>query len=356
LFKTNGDCIVITATPACPLVVMVSQSVDNSQQVPNAGQINELMLKLGANVPALTPSYPESSHFRIGPSRLTEDVPQQQPQTHTESKPAHKRRASLTSQSSLDTLKIQSEMPPTRVSGQSEDKLSLVGTRPPTGTRPGKVASLSVVPSQPSESLSDTPINSLANLESPEQLHASPLDALLSPTTPLSQTRSPTRDSVAGSDFGEVRLDDDERFSTVSLSAAATAARDSTMAIKSPVDEKASKPWGEEEPAPAPSEISGAVRTSFLLQRLENEGAPGSRRSLDGQQKLQEVFERAQRDSKDLEGDFINVDWGEFFLALFVQTALFTHVQLSGVPSCRVRAVQRATYFPSFLLTRSTCT
>ena len=141
--------------------------------------------------------------------------------------------------------------------------------------------------------------------------HASPLDELLSPTTtPHPQTLSFPRDSVAGSDFGEVRLDDDGRFSTVSLNASAT--RDSTVAIKSPIDEGAPKPWAEEEPAPAPSEVSGSsMRASFLLQMLENDVPPGSRRSLDGQQKLQEVFERAQRDSKDSEGDAASVDWGE---------------------------------------------
>ncbi|KAI0256103.1 rab-GTPase-TBC domain-containing protein [Lactifluus subvellereus] len=166
-----------------------------------------------------------------------------------------------------------------------------------------------MVPSQP-DALPDPSINPLANLRSSEEPHASPLDALLSPTTtPLPQTESFTRDSVAGSEFGEVRLDDDERFSTVSLNAAAAAARDSTVAIKSPVDEEGSKPWVEEEPGPAPSETSGSVRTSFLLQRLGNDGAPASRRSLDGQQKLQEVFERAQRDSKELEGELTNVDW-----------------------------------------------
>ncbi|KAI0298609.1 rab-GTPase-TBC domain-containing protein [Russula brevipes] len=142
-----------------------------------------------------------------------------------------------------------------------------------------------------------------------EGSHASPLDELLSPTTTSHPQNEPfPRDSVAGSEFGEVRLDDDERFSMVSLSATAT--RDSTVAIKSPVDEGAPKPWTEEEPAPAPSEASGAsARTSFLLQRLGNDAAPGPRRSLNGQQKLQEVFERAQRDSKDLEGDVTNVDW-----------------------------------------------
>jgi hypothetical protein len=166
---------------------------------------------------------------------------------------------------------------------------------------------------------------------------ASPLDALLSPTTTsLPQTLAFPRDSVAGSDFGEVRLDDDGRFSTVSLNAAAT--RDSTVALKSPVDEGAPKPWVEEEPAPVPSEGTGAsVRASFLLQMLENDVASVPRRSLDGQQKLQEVFERAQRDSRDLEGDAASVDWGRCSPAAPAYTTVLMCVQRFGVQSCQVR-------------------
>ncbi|KAI0277605.1 rab-GTPase-TBC domain-containing protein [Russula aff. rugulosa BPL654] len=139
--------------------------------------------------------------------------------------------------------------------------------------------------------------------------HPSPLDALLSPTTSsLPQTPSLPRNSVAESELGSVRLDDDERFSTVSLNAAAI--RDSTVALKSPIDEDTSKPWAEDEPPPAPSEVSAAtsMRASLLLQRLGNDATSGQRRSLDGQQKLQEVFERAQRNSNELE-EAANVDW-----------------------------------------------
>ena len=164
-----------------------------------------------------------------------------------------------------------------------------------------------------SVSLPHPPVSFLSNpAKCLKDRRAASLDDLLSPTpTPLPQTLTFPRDSIAGSDFGEVRLDDGERFSTVSLDVAAT--RDSTVAIKSPIDEGAAKPWTEDEPPPAPSESSGtAVRASFLLQMLDKDSTPGKRKSLDGQQKLQEVFERAQRDSKDLEGDAANVDWGEF--------------------------------------------
>lgn len=199
------------------------------------------------------------------------------------------------------------------------------------------------MPLQP-VSLPHLPISIFSNpAKCPKDQRAASLDDLLSPTTtPLPQTLSFPRDSVAGSDFGEVRLDDDGRFSTVSLDAAAT--RDSTIAIKSPTDERAAKPWTEEEPPPAPSEVSGtAVRASFLLQMLEKDSTPGKRKSLDGQQKLQEVFERAQRDSKDLEGDAANVDWGEcssghIYYSTHVCVAFWGAV-VSGT------RVQRVTYF-----------
>jgi hypothetical protein len=155
------------------------------------------------------------------------------------------------------------------------------------------------------------PINNTSSTRASNDPHPSPLDALLSPTTSsLPQTPSLPRDSVAGSDLGSVRLDDDERFSTVSLNAAAT--RDSTVALKSPIDESTSKPWAEDEPPPAPSEVSAAssMRASLLLQRLGNDATSGQRRSLDGQLKLQEVFERAQRNSNELE-EAANVDWGK---------------------------------------------
>ena len=291
---------------------MASQGTDSPQHGPNAGQCDDVMLNQGENVPHL-----ESSHFPTGRLHSLVDVPRHQPQNDIASKSEHKRGPS---QSSLDTLKLQPETFREKDSGQPKDKLSLVGPRASMKTRPGKAMPLSV-PSQPPDGPLHPPVNEPTNLRSAEELRASPLDALLSPTTtPLSQTQSFPRDSVAGSDLSEVRLDDDERFSTVSLNAAATATRDSTVAIKSPVDETASKPWAEEEPAPAPSEISStSVRASFSLQRFGNDGVSGTRRSLDGQQKFQEVFERAQRDSKELEGDLANVDWGKCPLVSFAQ-------------------------------------
>ncbi|KAH8990490.1 rab-GTPase-TBC domain-containing protein [Lactarius akahatsu] len=210
---------------------------------------------------------------------------------------------SLTSSNSQKALKIDPNASPEQLLHKDKDELAPEGTRELSKALPGSEEPTNVAPSQ-----SGIPLQPPVDIRSDsEEHHASPLDELLSPTTTTAAgTQSFVRDSVAESDFGEVRLDD-ERFSTVSLDAAT--ARGSTVAIKSPVHEKAPKLWEEEEPPLAPSEISGtSVRASLLLQRLGNDAAP-SRRSLDGQHKLQEVFERAQRDSKDLEGELASVDW-----------------------------------------------
>ncbi|KAI9442225.1 rab-GTPase-TBC domain-containing protein [Lactarius indigo] len=136
-------------------------------------------------------------------------------------------------------------------------------------------------------SLLQSPVNPRSDSE---EHHASPLDELLSPTTtPAAGTQSFVRDSVAESDFGEVRLDDDERFSTVSLNAAT--ARGSTVAIKSPIHEKAPKLWEEEEPPLAPSEISWYLRARFTSV------AKARKRR------------RAIAKDKDLEGELASVDW-----------------------------------------------
>ncbi len=234
------------------------------------------------------------------------DVSQLQSRTDSEA-------ASLPASSSLKTLKINPDASPEQILDQDEDQPPPEGTRESSEALSGNEELANIAPSQPG-----VPLQPSADTRSDsEEHHTSPLDELLSPmTTPAARIESFVRDSVAGSDFGEVRLDDDERFSTVSLNAAT--ARGSTVAIKSPVHEKVSKPWEEEEPPLAPSEVSStSVRASLLLQRLGNDAMP-SRRSLDGQQKLQEVFERAQRDSKDLEGELASVDWGERSSALFV--------------------------------------
>ncbi|KAI0305591.1 rab-GTPase-TBC domain-containing protein [Multifurca ochricompacta] len=255
---------------------MVSQVTDSSQGS-ITGQGNEPTQENEPTLRLETIIHSSSSHSVPPGSAAAADPSSSQQQSQDDSllEAAHKRATSLTLSNPLKAQKFGHEASSKQDFGQvdHEEELSIVPSRESTNTQ------------------------------------TSPLDELLSPTTTtLPQRQSFVRDSVTESDFGEVRLDDDERFSTVSLNA--VAARGSTVAIKSPVDEGAPRPWAEEEPAPAPSEVSGVVvRASFLLQRLGNDVAIGPRGSLDGQQKLQEVFQRAQRDSKDLEGEIANVDW-----------------------------------------------
>ena len=280
---------------------MIAQLTDGSQKPPKASQVREILKKLEASASQSPPSTPSS----MSSPRPLRGSPRRQPQTDAKFEAEHNRGASLKSQTSFDTLKIKSEVLPEQDSEQAGDGLpagKVVAAMPPEET---------LRHSQPEGPLHPPVTHPASPTSGSNDQHSSPLDALLSPTTSsLPDTPSLPRDSVAESDLGEVRLNDDERFSTVSLNAAA--ARDSTVAVKSPVDEGASsKPWAEDEPPPAPSEVPSAssMRASFLLQRLGNDVTSAPRRSLDGQQKLQEVFERAQRNSGDLE-DEAGVDWG----------------------------------------------
>lgn len=274
--------------------------IDRSQQPRKASQVKNLISRLEAQSP---PSATSSSRS------IADSPPRRQPRADAKVEGEQNRGSSHTSQRSFDTLKVKSEVLPQQDSKPAEDEV------PPGGPRD----STAMPPEEPLRSQTEAPphppVNNPASPTSgPSDQHPSPLDALLSPTASSApQTPSFPRDSVAGSELGEVRLDDDEGFSTVSLNAAAT--RDSTVAVKSPIDEGPPKPWTEEdEPPPAPSELSSrtSIRASLLLQRIGNDVPPAPRRSLDGQQKLQEVFQRAQRNSKDLE-DEAGVDWGECF-------------------------------------------
>jgi hypothetical protein len=295
---------------------MIAQGTGSPQQSRKASQVKNLIAKLEATKLQSPPPASSASHS-------LSDSPRRRVQANATFEAEHNRGASVTSQSSSDTLKIAPEVFPEQDSGQAEDELPAGGRRESTAMPPEE--SLRVTPSQPEAPL-HPPVNDRTSPTSASNdQHPSSLDALLSPTTPsLPHTPSFPRDSVAESELGEVRLDDDERFSTVSLNAAAT--RDSTVAVKSPIDEVSSKPWAEDEPPPAPSEVSSAsVRASFLFQRIGNDAAPPPRRSLDGQQKLQEVFERAQRNSKDLEDD-ASVDWGKCSPGSSVDPAQLTRV------------------------------
>jgi hypothetical protein len=275
---------------------MIAQVTGSPQKSPNVSpNVKKLIARLEGTGLQSPPSTTSSSHTPGG-------SPRRQPRVDAKIEAEHSRGASVTSQSSLDTLKIESGVSSSEQdSEQAEDELRAGGPRDSTPMPPEDP------PDPPDPSVN----NPASPTSGPSDQRPSALDELLSPTTSsLPHTPSLPRDSVAGSDLGSVRLDDDERFSTVSLNAAAT--RESTAAIKSPIDEDAPKPWTEDEPPPAPSEVSNSsIRTSFLLQRLGNDATPGQRRSVDGQQKLQEVFERAQQNSNELEEAAANVDWGE---------------------------------------------
>lgn len=281
---------------------MIAQVTSSPQKSPNASQVKKLIARLEATA---LQSPPLSSATPSSPS--PGGSPRRQPQADAKFEAEHNRGTSITSQSSIDTVKMESEA----FLVQAEEDPPAAGL-PAEGPRestsmPPEDSAMHSQPGKPPH----LPINNPTSPTSgSNDHHPSPLDVLLSPTTSSHpQTPSLPRDSVTGSDLGSVRLDDDERFSTVSLNAAAT--RDSTVALKSPIDEGTSKPWTEDEPPPAPSEVSGAssMRASFLLQRLGNDATPGQR-SLDGQHKLQEVFERAHRNSTELE-EAANVDWGK---------------------------------------------
>lgn len=316
---------------------MIAQVTDGSQKPPKASQVREILKKLEATASQSPPSTPSS----MSSPRPLRGSPRRQPQIDAKFEAEHNRGASLKSQSSFDTLKIKSEVSPEQDSEQA-DGLPTGGPRKAAAAMPPEET---LRHSQP-EGLPHPPVNhpAASPTSGSNDQHTSPLDALLSPTTSsLPDTPSLPRDSVAESDLGEVRLNDDERFSTVSLNAAA--ARDSTVAVKSPVDESASsKPWAEDEPPPAPSEVPSAssMRASFLLQRLGNDVTSGPRRSLDGQQKLQEVFERAQRNSGDLE-DEAGVDWGTCSPGSSAHPAPLTRILYSVLGFSRVRCVSSGT-------------
>jgi hypothetical protein len=301
--------------PRC-LSPMIAQVTGSPQKSRKASQVKKLIARLEAT----TSQSPPSSSATTS-SNSPSGSPRCQPQADAKFEAEHSRSASISSQSSIDTVKMESEVS----HGQRSEKAEDLPAEVPRETTPMPPED-SVMHSQhgkPPHPLINNPSRPTSG---PNDHQPSPLDALLSPTTSsLPQTPSLPRDSVAGSDLGSVRLDDDERFSTVSLNAAAI--RDSTVALKSPTDEGASKPWTEDEPPPAPSEISGAssMRASFLLQRLGNDATPGQRRSLDGQQKLQEVFERAHRNSNELE-EAANVDWGKRSLGSSGSTSPLTRI------------------------------
>ncbi|THH30433.1 hypothetical protein EUX98_g3757 [Antrodiella citrinella] len=166
---------------------------------------------------------------------------------------------------------------------------------------------------------------------------ASPLDALLSPSSPDAHFEA--RQSVAASDI----TDDDGRFSTVLLSARQSLDPDN-LSLNGSIDPSSSSTLAEDEPehdgkrntlstlegselirmvhmnrqhkkTASTSTIVSASNVPFLLARLdvqndEEEGG-GKRRSLDGQQKLQEDFNRMHQEIEPQENSrpVENIDW-----------------------------------------------
>ncbi|TFY83696.1 hypothetical protein EWM64_g309 [Hericium alpestre] len=202
------------------------------------------------------------------------------------------------------------------------------------------------------------------------------LDALLSPSgTPQPETQSFPRDSVASvaeSEFADVGLDD-SRFSTVALTA-----RDSTIAIKSPVDETPPSRFGEDgrrttialgQPSATPRKTTfthkksasatsarSANNVAFFMQRLDvqmgekDKDEQGRRISVDGKQKLQEEFNRKQSELEDAGGGGINWEfWGQVvsdeqtirLLLRKMQMILRALLSVSAAHSCDLRSASK---------------
>lgn len=147
------------------------------------------------------------------------------------------------------------------------------------------------------------------------------LDSLLSPTAPKST--APVRDS--GSEFNEVTLDDETRFSTVPLSGMemeiplgsspplANVSRDRTISVDTSLEEGPQEIVYRKETASAVSSPSSA-RLPFMISRLEGQnGEPSSqtnRNSQDGQHKIQEEFARLHKEQQE-DNDNSGIDWGK---------------------------------------------
>lgn len=175
----------------------------------------------------------------------------------------------------------------------------------------------------------------------PSEPATSPLDALLSPKSPDGTFEA--RQSVAASDI----TDDDGRFSTVLLSARQSLDTD-TLSLNGSIDPSSSSTLADEDAehdgrrdtlskldgselirmvhtnrqhkkTASTSTIVSASNVPFLLARLDvqnDETEEGSnRRSLDGQQKLQEDFNRMQMESEPQPDVAVvgAVDWGECY-------------------------------------------
>src|SRR6266436_7401977 len=105
----------------CCLSPMIAPLTGSPQKSPNASQVKKLIARLEATALQSPPS--ATSPLSPGNS------PRRQPQTDVKFGADHSRRASITSQSSLDTLKIESEVSPDQDIKQAEDELPARGPR-----------------------------------------------------------------------------------------------------------------------------------------------------------------------------------------------------------------------------------
>ncbi|KAK0461083.1 rab-GTPase-TBC domain-containing protein [Desarmillaria tabescens] len=135
---------------------------------------------------------------------------------------------------------------------------------------------------------------------------AASLDSLLSPKAQTFDVN--IRESVAESDFNDVVLEDDSRFSTVALSSrrSSSSAGSSVHTLDSPRPHSNSSTLESSFEAPKkPSHKKSASTTTirsnhnltFLLAKLEEDST--KRGSIDGQIKLQEGFVRLQKEKGD---------------------------------------------------------
>lgn len=142
-----------------------------------------------------------------------------------------------------------------------------------------------------------------------------PLDALRSPESSHFDQRLLERDSVVGSDFNEIALDDDGSFSPVALTARPfdLSTEPPALSIREDADER---PRSSSFSLPANSLMSRShkksastttIRSSkdlpFLFSSPEmqeqEETRKAARGSIDGQQKIQEEFARLQKEKAD---------------------------------------------------------
>ncbi|KAG7449507.1 RabGAP/TBC [Guyanagaster necrorhizus] len=136
---------------------------------------------------------------------------------------------------------------------------------------------------------------------------ATSLDSLLSPKAQTFDVNRTVRESVAESDFNDVALEDDARFSTVALSSrrSSSSAGSSVHTLdrsrpRSNSSTLASSFEAPKKPSHKKSASTTTIRSNnnltFLLARLEED--PTKRGSVDGQIRLQEEFARLQKEKE----------------------------------------------------------